>query len=49
MQKGSSVAEFEFSHSWFSGSASWKKKLLVHVQHTVTEYMKLHYSCHKGD
>lgn len=26
-----------------------KKNLLVHVQHTVTEYMKLHYSYHEGD
>lgn len=26
-----------------------EKKLLGHVQHTVTEYMKLHYSYHEGD
>lgn len=26
-----------------------KKKLLVHVQYTITEYMKLHYSYNEGD
>lgn len=26
-----------------------EKKLLVHVQHTVTEHMKLHYSYDEGD